>query len=71
LFGTYIDELSELAACFGSDATPGGIKFQFMTKIKDDVKAIRAARASGVDCKDIALPSLSTKGGSGAISILS
>lgn len=46
---------TEIQACFGSDATAGGIKFQFSTRIKPDVNLILEARKSGVDCKDITL----------------
>ncbi|KAF5874488.1 uncharacterized protein Bfra_004498 [Botrytis fragariae] len=44
---------TEVQKCFGSDATPGGIKFQFATTIKKNVDQIRNARAAGKDCKDI------------------
>lgn len=46
---------AEIQACFGSDATVGGIKFQFNTRIKTDVKLIQEARKNGADCKDITL----------------
>jgi hypothetical protein len=45
----------ELQKCFGSDATVGGIKFQFATRVKADVELIKEARAKGIDCKDIKL----------------
>ncbi|TGO42507.1 hypothetical protein BHYA_0007g00060 [Botrytis hyacinthi] len=44
---------TEVHKCFGSDATPSGIKFQFATTIKKHVDQIRSARAAGKDCKDI------------------
>ncbi|KAF7931679.1 uncharacterized protein EAE98_004415 [Botrytis deweyae] len=44
---------TEVQKCFGSDATAGGIKFQFATTIKKHVDQIRSARAAGKDCKDI------------------
>ncbi|TGO70383.1 hypothetical protein BOTNAR_0001g00590 [Botryotinia narcissicola] len=44
---------TEVQKCFGSDATPGGIKFQFATTIKKHVDQIRSVRAAGKDCKDI------------------
>ncbi|KAF7944705.1 uncharacterized protein EAE97_005338 [Botrytis byssoidea] len=44
---------TEVQKCFGSDATPGGIKFQFATTIKKHVDKIRSVRAAGKDCKDI------------------
>ncbi|TGO56129.1 hypothetical protein BCON_0082g00420 [Botryotinia convoluta] len=44
---------TEVQKCFGSDATPGRIKFQFATTIKKNVDQIRSARAAGKDCKDI------------------
>jgi hypothetical protein len=46
---------TELQQCFGSDATTGGLKFQFATRIKADVDLIKDARAKGIDCKDIKL----------------
>lgn len=45
----------ELQKCFGSDASVGGIKFQFATRIKADFELIKNARAKGIDCKDIKL----------------
>jgi|SRR6187402_659961 len=59
----HIDENTEVAACFGSDATAAGIRFQFATRIKGDVKIIRDARARGIDCKDIKLESFGGKNG--------
>jgi hypothetical protein len=47
--------LPEIQKSFGSDATVGGIKFQFATRIKADVKLINDAKAAGIDCKDITL----------------
>lgn len=47
--------LPEIQQCFGSDAIAGGIKFQFVTRIKADVNLIKNARANGIDCKDIKL----------------
>ncbi|EMR83046.1 hypothetical protein BcDW1_8378 [Botrytis cinerea BcDW1] len=44
---------TEVQKCFGSDASTGGIKFQFATSIKRNVDQIRSARAAGKDCKDI------------------
>ncbi|KAF7900417.1 uncharacterized protein EAF01_007719 [Botrytis porri] len=44
---------TEVQQCFGSDASAGGIKFQFATTIKKNVDQIRSARAAGKDCKDI------------------
>ena len=60
----------ELQKCFGSDATVGGIKFQFATRIKADVELIKNARAKSIDCKDIKLswadqPSIGGKGSKG------
>lgn len=57
----------ELQKCFGSDATVGGIKFQFATRIKADIELIKNARAKSIDCKDIKLswadqPSIGGKG---------
>jgi hypothetical protein len=46
---------AEVAAFFGSDATAAGIKFQFVTRIKE-------ARANGVDRKDVTLKSLVSVG---------
>lgn len=46
---------TEIQACFGSDATVGGLKFQFATRIRTDVNLINEARENGVDCKDIQL----------------
>ncbi|KAG4439123.1 hypothetical protein IFR05_005410 [Cadophora sp. M221] len=48
----------DIAEWFGSDATAGGIRFQFSARIKKDIDALREGRGNGVDCKDIALPSL-------------
>ncbi|KAF7901072.1 hypothetical protein EAF00_003293 [Botryotinia globosa] len=48
---------TEVQKCFGSDATTGGIKFQFATTIKKHVDQIRSARAAGKDCKDITINS--------------
>ncbi|PVH77945.1 hypothetical protein DL98DRAFT_422919 [Cadophora sp. DSE1049] len=53
----------QIAAWFGSDATVGGIKFQFSTTIKKNLDALRDGRARGLDCKDITLPSLAGLGG--------
>jgi hypothetical protein len=60
--------MSDIKKCFGSDASAAGIKFQFMTRIKADVKLINDARASGVDCKDITLSGAekNSKNGNGA-----
>lgn len=57
----------EIQKCFGSDASAAGIRFQFMTRIKADVKLINGARANGVDCKDITLSGAdrSSKSGNG------
>ena len=49
---------AEVAAFFGSDATAAGIKFQFVTRIKEDAAVLKEARANGVDCKDVTLKSL-------------
>ncbi|PQE28075.1 hypothetical protein CJF32_00005822 [Rutstroemia sp. NJR-2017a WRK4] len=54
----YIDFIPEIQQCFGSDATPAGIKFQFATTFKKNVADIQGARSSGTDCKDITLSSL-------------
>ncbi|KAH7389067.1 hypothetical protein BKA64DRAFT_129400 [Cadophora sp. MPI-SDFR-AT-0126] len=63
--------LPEIAAWFGSDASVGGIKFQFSTTIKKNLDALRDGRARGLDCKDITLPSLANygQGGQGPSSI--
>ncbi|KAF4613410.1 hypothetical protein G7Y89_g15477 [Cudoniella acicularis] len=45
----------EMAACFGSDATVAGIKFQFATNFKQNAKRIQAAHAAGKDCKDLGI----------------
>ncbi|CZR56747.1 uncharacterized protein PAC_06636 [Phialocephala subalpina] len=45
----------EIQKCFGSDATVGGLKFQFATRIKADVKIVNDARQNEIDCKDITL----------------
>ncbi|PMD37336.1 hypothetical protein L207DRAFT_74352 [Hyaloscypha variabilis F] len=45
----------EIQQCFGSDATAGGIRFQFATRINKNVKLIKSARANGIDCKEIKL----------------
>ncbi|RDL36409.1 uncharacterized protein BP5553_05761 [Venustampulla echinocandica] len=45
----------EIAACFGSDATPGGIRFQLQTSLKPNVKLIKDARAAGQDCKTLGI----------------
>jgi hypothetical protein len=45
----------EVQQCFGSDATAGGLRFQFSTRIKAGVELIKDARAKGIDCKDIKL----------------
>lgn len=50
---TCINSLPEIQKCFGSDATIGGLKFQFATSIKKNVEQILSARAAGKDCKDI------------------
>jgi hypothetical protein len=50
----------EIQQFFGSDATAGGIKFQFHTRVKEDVKILIAARAAGTDCKDAILSCGST-----------
>jgi hypothetical protein len=49
---------AEIAAFFGSDATAAGIKFQFATRIKEDVAVLKEARKDGVDCKNVTLKSL-------------
>lgn len=41
--------------CFGSDATVGGLKFQFSNRNKADVKTINDARKAGINGKDITL----------------
>jgi hypothetical protein len=46
-------EYTEIAECFGSDATAGGIRFQFSTTFKQNAKKINDARAKGMDCKDL------------------
>jgi hypothetical protein len=45
----------EIRQFFGSDASTGGIKFQFSTRIKDDVSLLKQARKNGIDCKDVVL----------------
>jgi hypothetical protein len=47
--------LAEIQQFFGSDATAAGIRFQFATRIKDDVKLLKQARNEGKDCKDVEL----------------
>lgn len=54
----------EIAACFGSDATLGGIRFQLQTSLKPNVKLIKDARAAGQDCKTLGIGG-SEKPGSG------
>jgi hypothetical protein len=61
--GAYVDIFSEIAQCFGSDVSKIAIQNQFWGWVNPNVKAMQAARASGKDCKDLALR-LST-GGSG------
>lgn len=41
----------ELHEYFGSDATLGGLKFQFATRIKGDVQALKDSKSAGIDCK--------------------
>lgn len=48
---------TEIQQFFGSDATIAGIRFQFATRIKDDVKLLKQARNEGQDCKDVVLSS--------------
>ncbi|TAQ86433.1 hypothetical protein B7494_g5243 [Chlorociboria aeruginascens] len=55
---------NEITSCFGSDATVGGVRFQFSTRIKNDANAIRAARAAGIDCKSLNLGGKATEGSS-------
>ncbi|KAE9364597.1 hypothetical protein N431DRAFT_447767 [Stipitochalara longipes BDJ] len=55
LVGSETKAAKEIQQCFGSDATAGGIKFQFATRFNKDVKLIKDARANGIDCKDIKL----------------
>ena len=69
---TSINDLPEIAGCFGSDASTGGIRFQFDTRFRQDAKVINDARARGLDIQDITLPSLAkrpkgekSEGGSG------
>jgi hypothetical protein len=54
-------DLPEIAECFGSDASAGGIRFQFDTRFRQDAKVINDARARRLDIQDITLPSLATK----------
>lgn len=65
--GQFIDFFPEIQQCFGSDATAGGIQFQFSTRIRADVRLVKDARAKGIDCKDIKLSwaNESSKGGKG------
>jgi hypothetical protein len=58
---TSINDLPEIAKCFGSDASTGGIRFQFDTRFRQDAKVINDARARGLDIQDITLPSLAKK----------
>ncbi|QSZ33889.1 hypothetical protein DSL72_005463 [Monilinia vaccinii-corymbosi] len=51
---------TEIQECFDSDATIGGLKFQFSTSIKKNVDQIRNARIAGKDCKDITFGSNAT-----------
>lgn len=61
-----IDFVPEIQAFFGSDATPGGIRWQMDTKFKPNVQALKAARDRGIDCKDVIFPALKPGGpGSG------
>lgn len=46
---------TEVQQFFGSDATVGGIRFQFATNIKDNVQLLKQAREDGKDCKDVVL----------------
>lgn len=60
----------DITEWFGSDDTSVSIRFQFSTKVKKDVDALRAGQAQGLDAKDITLPSLAGKGaGKGPSSI--
>ena len=61
-----LTSFAEIVAFFGSDCTVGALKFQFATRIKEDVEILKNARAGGVDCKDVTLKSLAVKGGKGA-----
>jgi hypothetical protein len=58
---TSINDLPEIAGCFGSDASTGGIRFQFGTRFRQDAKVINDARARGLDIQDITLPSLAKR----------
>ena len=58
---TSINDLPEIAGCFGSDASTGGIRFQSDTRFRQDAKVINDARARGLDIQDITLPSLAKK----------
>ncbi|KAI9647275.1 hypothetical protein NHQ30_003658 [Ciborinia camelliae] len=49
----HVDLIPETQQYFGSDATVGGLEFQFATSIKKNVEQIRNARAAVQDCKDI------------------
>ncbi|CZT02253.1 uncharacterized protein RCO7_11042 [Rhynchosporium graminicola] len=55
---------------FGSDATAGGIRFQYFDRIKKDIDALRKGRADGVDCKEITLQSLGGPAVKGPSSVL-
>jgi hypothetical protein len=46
---------TEIQQFFGSDATAGGIRFQFSARIKEDVSLLKQARIDGIDCKDVVL----------------
>ena len=47
--------LSEIAKHYGSELTPGALKFQYFTRINKDIKLLRDARKAGKDCKDVVL----------------
>jgi hypothetical protein len=54
--------LPEIQKSFGSDAVVGGIKFQFATRRKADVKLINDTKAAGIDCKDITIEDVAKEG---------
>ncbi len=60
----------EIVLCFGSDVTKSSLQNQVQNSargfIKQNIDAINAARAQGLDLKDVTLPSLRKGGASGS-----
>ena len=57
--------MADVQKHYGSDATPGGIRFQFATVIKKNAQALSNAVMTGIDPKQVDLNLGKSQGGEG------